>query len=528
MRICNRHRSQNGRMIIAIENKFGLKYWAGCREDHLGTYFSGLEGYPNGGSARTFTKKGLEKILKAVGISEYSFYYPYPDYKFTSTVYSDRYLPKQGELSNNLRNFDRDRLLLFDEKLVFDQIIEEEEFPLFSNSYLLLVGKGVEEIYCKFSNDRANPWAIRTTICEDTFKRLRVEKIPATKEAVGHLVNTAKAYELLSKRYEGTKIQIDRCSKAGSRLAFAFCEGETLEKILDGKLASGNMEGFKALVEEYMQWLNYGAEEHKVSNIDFTFGNIIVKDDIWQIIDYEWTYERYVPAKEIAFRAFYNYMLGSPARQTCEEFLYQEVLGLTIEETKDYIEEEKEFQKYITGNRAAVGDMRELIGFEAHCLEKIEACVAADGIKYATQLFWDFGEGFSAENSVFLGGTVQNGTSIKQVVLLPENLKQVRIDPCSFACATTIKSICVDDKVYTKDDIFVNGEWIDDSCAVFGTEDPNIIIRCEGGKELSFELDVVKMPEEILAQMIRASKEKDRMLYVLEKSHEPWWKKLFS
>ena len=70
MQICNRHRKQNGRMIIAIENKFGLKYWAGCREDHLGTYFSGLEGYREGGSARTFTRQGLEKILEKCQIEE--------------------------------------------------------------------------------------------------------------------------------------------------------------------------------------------------------------------------------------------------------------------------------------------------------------------------------------------------------------------------------------------------------------------------------------------------------------------------
>ena len=60
MEICNRHRKPEGQMMIAIENQFGLKYWAGCREDHLGTYFSGLEGYHGGGSARTFTRRGLE------------------------------------------------------------------------------------------------------------------------------------------------------------------------------------------------------------------------------------------------------------------------------------------------------------------------------------------------------------------------------------------------------------------------------------------------------------------------------------
>ena len=35
-----KHLKPEGHIAIAIENKFGLKYWAGCREDHLGTYFS--------------------------------------------------------------------------------------------------------------------------------------------------------------------------------------------------------------------------------------------------------------------------------------------------------------------------------------------------------------------------------------------------------------------------------------------------------------------------------------------------------
>ncbi|MDE6963716.1 MAG: class I SAM-dependent methyltransferase, partial [Lachnospiraceae bacterium] len=116
LKIMLRHVKNNGRIVIAIENKFGLKYWAGCKEDHVGTYFSGLEGYPEGGSARTFTRAGLEKILKACGVSNYSFYYPYPDYKFPTAIYSDRRLPGTGELTDNLRNFDRDRMLLFNEK----------------------------------------------------------------------------------------------------------------------------------------------------------------------------------------------------------------------------------------------------------------------------------------------------------------------------------------------------------------------------------------------------------------------------
>ena len=45
LRILQAHLAEGGRIVIAIENKYGMKYFAGCREDHLGTYFSGIEDY---------------------------------------------------------------------------------------------------------------------------------------------------------------------------------------------------------------------------------------------------------------------------------------------------------------------------------------------------------------------------------------------------------------------------------------------------------------------------------------------------
>ena len=53
------HLAPGGRIVIAIENRYGLKYFAGCREDHLGTYFSGIENYASGGDVRTFGRGGL-------------------------------------------------------------------------------------------------------------------------------------------------------------------------------------------------------------------------------------------------------------------------------------------------------------------------------------------------------------------------------------------------------------------------------------------------------------------------------------
>lgn len=136
-----RHLKKNGKVIIAIENKLGLKYWAGCKEDHVGKYFEGIEGYPTTKGVKTFSKKELECLAHEAGLGKYTFFYPYPDYKLPTTIYSDDYLPRSGELNNNMRNFDRERMIIFDESKVYDTIIKEDLFPIYSNSYLMVMGR---------------------------------------------------------------------------------------------------------------------------------------------------------------------------------------------------------------------------------------------------------------------------------------------------------------------------------------------------------------------------------------------------
>lgn len=137
-----RHLAPGGRIIIAIENKLGMKYWAGCKEDHTNRYFEGIEGYSNTCGVRTFSKKELEDLLQSVGLTDYKFYYPYPDYKLPTTIYSDEFLPKCGQLTDNIRNFDDHRMILFNETKAFDSVLKADAFPLFSNSYLISIKNG--------------------------------------------------------------------------------------------------------------------------------------------------------------------------------------------------------------------------------------------------------------------------------------------------------------------------------------------------------------------------------------------------
>lgn len=131
---------EDGKLLIAIENKFGLKYWSGCVEDHTGRYYDGIMGYVNTESkVQTFSKDELIQIMEEAGLKKYQFYYPFPDYKFAQQIFSDDYLPGKNELICQTQTYDNNRFLLFDETLAYNNIVASNKFDFFSNSYFIEV-----------------------------------------------------------------------------------------------------------------------------------------------------------------------------------------------------------------------------------------------------------------------------------------------------------------------------------------------------------------------------------------------------
>lgn len=127
-----------GKLIIAIENKYGMKYFSGAREDHTGEFFDGINNYHNVDRVRTFGRKTIDQMLLNAGFKENEFYYPMPDYKMPQEIYSDRYLPQPGSIRNSMVAYDRDRLILFDEAKAFDAVCEDGLFQEFANSFLII------------------------------------------------------------------------------------------------------------------------------------------------------------------------------------------------------------------------------------------------------------------------------------------------------------------------------------------------------------------------------------------------------
>lgn len=127
-----------GRLIVAIENKYGMKYWSGAREDHTGKEFDGIQGYRDVEKVRTFSRGKLENMLMEAGFKTNDFYYPVPDYKLPLEVYSEKYLPKEGAFKEISPSYDLSRMLYFDEIAAYNSVCEDGLFQQFANSFLVV------------------------------------------------------------------------------------------------------------------------------------------------------------------------------------------------------------------------------------------------------------------------------------------------------------------------------------------------------------------------------------------------------
>lgn len=138
LKLCYGLLKPGGTILIAIENQFGLKYFAGAKEDHLGKCFAGIEGYRNTDTVRTFGKHELERIIRDAEFDNLFFYYPIPDYKLPNVIYSDQYLPDVDCFFDNYSpNYDQDRYRVFNERNAMSDIIRNGQFPFFANSFLV-------------------------------------------------------------------------------------------------------------------------------------------------------------------------------------------------------------------------------------------------------------------------------------------------------------------------------------------------------------------------------------------------------
>ncbi|MGB4661422.1 MAG: LicD family protein, partial [Mobilitalea sp.] len=156
-----------GKILIAVENRYGLRYFCGARDPHTGRPFDGINRYHRGTTGYSFSKQELTDVLNIAGINYHKFYYPLPDYKLSQMIYTDSYLPEKNLQERLIPYYVNSDTLIAQERDLYDDLIDNHVFSFFANSFL--VEGAVQEdfcsvIYAAVSTDRGRENGFATTI----------------------------------------------------------------------------------------------------------------------------------------------------------------------------------------------------------------------------------------------------------------------------------------------------------------------------------------------------------------------------
>lgn len=511
------HLSEHGKVVFAADNKYGLKFFNGSRILGEEFYAAPLTGETSMPQHRYFSRDQLEKYLNTVGFGYSRFFYPLPEYRFAMNLYSDEYLPKRGEKIDHNYTWEYGKMYLFEEEDVFYAMAEDGKFRDFANSYLVVaaIGKDAHDDldaihYVRFSPGRRDVFDVRTSIvCRNGVRT--VQKSPYTWYARRHVANLYENYKTLTAAYPDHPVHFNRCSMNGDTAEFEYLEGKTLSFMISDYLSSGEYDRITAEYDKIFNLLSENADNfvpsrefHEafgvghvklltlqsptVSNIDMIPQNIIVTNDgNYHVIDYEWTLPFRIPLLYIIWRGImYQFQAVKDDKVLFADFLYERY-GIDQGLRKVFFRMETQFEKYVYSKKR---------------LDQFPAIGHIKLLQRPVQIFRDYGSGFKSEESYYLSKTISPNGELVFAIELSENLKRLRIDPCSRQCCLKIKSIT--DDVGKNIPYSTNGTRIGNSCFIFRTTDPQIIIKgCDrlGTKMVHFNMVLEMFLPEIAKTM---------------------------
>ena len=252
--------NKNGRILIAIENRLGIKYFAGNKEDHIGKSYVGLEGYGNS-DYQTFGRKEISEIFKRNGFNNIKFYSMFPDYKLPQIVFSDDYKFSEYELKSfPIYNHNIYETYNFDYRKTLYGLQQNGLLNEFANSYLCEISpdkKPSKIDYVKFQGFRNKKYNLSTVICKDT-----IYKTYTNVESIEHLKNIERIHkELISK-----KIPCCNAFIKDYKLYMEKVSGKSIEDILNEHIY--NKKKIFEVFDKYVLFLKTLCDKRKINSFD--------------------------------------------------------------------------------------------------------------------------------------------------------------------------------------------------------------------------------------------------------------------
>ncbi len=342
----------DGKILFAFDNKFGIKYWTGIKEDAPNQYDQIL------GNVDKLSLDNINEILKQENL-EAQIFYALPDYKITNVIFSDKYMPNLESISSrHLPYYDENDDCEFSQRSAYIELLKNnpENFKFFANSYLCEISLNKEFTDTKYANfeiDRKEQYGIKTVIKNDFVYKtanssLAKNHIETIKNNIKVLnennIKTLDSFdeEKIISKFAKNAISLDRyivktCEENGIDEAKKILE--KFVKTIIGKFKEINIPE-KTIFEKYNIKINK-ENLHFIREglIDLCPQNCFYIDNDFYIYDQEW-YEENVPIEFIIFRIIFQ---GNSLEKYIKKEELYELFGIS-KYVDDFIKLEAAFQ----------------------------------------------------------------------------------------------------------------------------------------------------------------------------------------
>ena len=358
---------KDGVILLSISNRFGLKYFAGFKEEHVNEFFSGIDDFPKK-KVQTFTKGEIEDIIKSAGFTNYKFFYPYPDHIFPVVINTDKYINKI--IYERKATIVKERANFFRENKVNQTLFNENISQYFANSFLIELRnddsfKETDNYdYIKINAERQTRFRTITYIYSE-MDNTKVVKKPLNMFSVDHI---KKMHDWSVQTFG--KIKFLGSSFENNEFSYPYIEQESFEKLLINAIINMDSEEFFVLLTKYYDALFYNSFKtdeyctrefleifkvesdicfscHNLTNIDVIFSNLFLINDEFVCIDYEWVFDFPIPLEYIFYRVIHHHQVVNPVfRDFISLNEIFEYFGLDISNIKLFNEWDRHFLSY--------------------------------------------------------------------------------------------------------------------------------------------------------------------------------------
>ncbi len=528
---------EDGHMLIAIENRLGLKYFNGAPEDHTNHYFEGINEYLDNETVRTFSKTELSALLNACDLAAQRFYYPYPDYKFPAEIFTDETILKFG-YGKPFINLDEKRYLLFHENSLWNTLTKEEVTASFANSFLVDASKSAwqasnEKLYVKINNDRKDAFRIGTSI-ERQQGEMKVVKYPLCKQAASHIrtlyKNGNNTPSALFQNLQGTLVD-------GGGIAYPYLVSNSLDSEVERLIDKGQVDEMIATLHQLFDAYGKDAKEsadyqtdafQKVfgqitidkalpcvqpANIDLICDNIFPTENGYQVIDGEWVFDMPIPLAFVIWRCINElYTKHSALNAVIDRKSFMEEFAIDDSMSEVFWQWATYFAKEYVGSAKLESYVQpmEMISIDDILQEKRKEHMLC------SSLYVDLGDGFSEEQKLYSEVVLDKGHfsityDLNKVTDDLQQIRALRFDPLEGqAC------VCNIEQVTGLQPIAVNAAEESEQGHVFLTTDPAYFLEGEvSSNKITVEGTIRKMS---------ASEQMEQTTKALAKKTEEWKK----